>query len=74
MPAEPTPHIPAAARTTMITRAPGPVSAQRPRRLAQPWRRVTSLIPCSRVANVIRAQESLLTDEDRDTRTESSRV
>jgi hypothetical protein len=26
----------------MITRAPGPVSAQRLRRLAQPWSRVTS--------------------------------
>jgi hypothetical protein len=27
---EPTPHFPAAARKQQITRAPGPVSAQRP--------------------------------------------
>jgi hypothetical protein len=47
MPAEPTPHIPAAARKVMITRAPGPVSAQRQRRLAQPWRRVTSSSPAA---------------------------
>ena len=47
MPVEPTPHIPAAARTQEITRAPGPVSAQRPRRLAKPWRRVTSSTPAA---------------------------
>jgi hypothetical protein len=39
---EATPHFPAAARTQEITRAPGLVSAQRPHRLAKPWRRVTS--------------------------------
>jgi hypothetical protein len=44
---EPMPHIPAAARKVMITRVPGPVSAQRPRRLAQPWRRVTPSSPAA---------------------------
>ena len=44
---EPTPHFPAAARTQEITRAPGPVSAQRQHRLAQPWRRVTSSNPAA---------------------------
>ena len=39
---EPTPHFPAAAMTQEITQAPGPVSAQRLRRLAKPWHRVTS--------------------------------
>jgi hypothetical protein len=48
-PAVPYTPIPAAARKQKLTRAPGPLSAQRPQRLAQPWRRVTSSIPRRRV-------------------------
>jgi len=68
---EPTPHFPAAARTQEITRAPGPVSAQRLHRLAQPWRRVTSSNSAAGWRHM-REQESLLKDEDLGTRTESS--